>query len=312
VALCGVALAAPLPPPAWAYPIVPPAEHTPPPDNKTPRHVPNSSAAYTDAQLADLFVVPDWHPQDHAPAPAIVVHGRAPDVFACGHCHRMGGTGGPENAKLAGLPAQYIVRQLQDYQRGLRTTAVPTRYPQSAMIKLAKALNAQEMDAAAAYFSKIPATPNIHVREASDVPRTHAEGWRLGADADGAREPIGHRVIELPDVPKNFERRDSRTTFTAFVPPGSLARGRLLAEKGGGPGTLACVTCHGAQLQGMALAPPIAGRSPTYLVRQLYEIQSGIRAGSAAAPMKIGATGLSPDDMIAVAAWAASLPPGPL
>jgi cytochrome c553 len=60
------------------------------------------------------------------------------------------------------------------------------------------------------------------------------------------------------------------------------------------------------------LAPPIAGRSPTYLVRQLYEIQSGIRAGSAAAPMKIGVTGLSPDDMIAVAAWAASLPPGPL
>jgi cytochrome c553 len=222
----------------------------------------------------------------------------------------MGGTGGPENAKLAGLPADYIVRQLQDYRRGVRTTAVASRYPQSAMIKIAKGLNPQEMAEAAAYFSQTAPTPNIRVREAAEVPRTHVEGWRLAADADGAMEPIGHRVIELPDVPRNFERRDSRTTFTAYVPPGSLARGKLLAERGAGLGTLPCVICHGPQLLGMGLAPPIAGRSPTYLVRQLYEIQSGIRSGGNCAPMKIGVAGLSLDDMIAAAAWAASLPPG--
>jgi cytochrome c553 len=125
-------------------------------------------------------------------------------------------------------------------------------------------------------------------------------------------QAIGHRIIELPDVPQNFERRDSRTTFTAYVPPGSLARGKLLATTGatGATGaTIACAICHGPQLQGMGLAPPIAGRSPTYLMRQLYEIQAGIRSGANAAPMKIGIAGLSLDDLIAASAWAASLPP---
>jgi cytochrome c553 len=186
---------------------------------------------------------------------------------------------------------------------------VPGRVPPPFMIKLAKALTPQDMDAAAAYFAALVPTANIRVIEAAEVPRTHAEGWRLAADADGARQAIGQRIIELPDVPRNFERRDSRTTFTAFVPPGSLARGRLLASAGAGGATLACATCHGPQLQGMGLAPPIAGRSPTYLLRQLYEIQTGIRAGANAAPMKIGIAALSLDDLIAAAAWAASLPP---
>jgi cytochrome c553 len=223
----------------------------------------------------------------------------------------MAGSGGPENAKLAGLPADYIVRQLQDYQRGARTTAVPSRVPQSFMIRIARALTAAEMTAAAAYFSQVAPAVNIHVVESARVPRTHVEGWRLGADQDGAMEAIGQRIVELPDRPRDFERRDSRTTFTAYVPPGSLARAKVLANTGAGVvGVLACMTCHGAQLQGLGQAPPIAGRSPTYLVRQLYEIQTGIRAGAAVAPMKIGVAGLSLNDMIAVAAWAASLPPG--
>jgi cytochrome c553 len=302
--------AATLPPPEWAYPIDPPAAPSAPPDDRTPRHVPQSRAAYTDAQLADLFLAPDWHPEDHRPAPEVVRHGRRPDVYACSHCHRMGGSGGPENAKLAGLPADYIVRQLQDYQHGARSTAVPTRLPQRYMIKIAKALTPPDMQAAAAYFAALTATANIRVRESAQVPRTHAEGWRLAADAGGATQAIGHRIIELPDVPRNFERRDSRTTFTAYVPPGSLARGRVLATAGAGGATLACATCHGPQLQGMGLAPPIAGRSPTYLLRQLYEIQAGIRAGANAVPMKISIAALSLDDLIAAAAWAAALPPG--
>jgi cytochrome c553 len=301
--------AAPLAPPDWAYPVDPPAAAKPPPDARTSRHVPESRATYTDAQLDDLFVAPDWHPEDHRAAPAIVVQGHRPDVYACGHCHRMGGTGGPENAKLAGLPVDYILRQLQDYRHGRRTTAVPGRVPQAFMMKLAKALNAQDMGAAAAYFAALAPTANIRVVEAAEVPRTHAEGWRLAADADGARQAIGQRIIELPDVPRNFEHRDSRTTFTAYVPPGSLARGKLLATTGAGSASIACVICHGPQLRGMALAPPIAGRSPTYLMRQLYEIQRGIRGGPDAAPMKIGIAALSLDDLIAAAAWSASLPP---
>ncbi len=303
--------AALMPPPAWAYPINPPAAPgARAPDGRILRHVPGSRATYTDAKIDDRFVAPDWHPQDHPEAPGIVVHGRAPRVYACGHCHRMAGSGGPENAKLAGLPADYIVRQLQDYQRGVRTTALPARLPQSLMIGIARALTAPEMATAAAYFSHVAPTANIRVVESARVPRTHVEGWRLGADQDGKMEAIGERIIELPDRPRDFERRDSRTSFTAYVPPGSLARGKALATTGAGVTVLTCVTCHGAQLQGRGQAPPIAGRSPTYMIRQLYEIRAGIRAGAIVAPMKIGIAGLSLDDMIAAAAWAASLPPG--
>jgi len=304
----GAAIAAPVPaPPAWAYPIDPPVTGVTSGAVGALRHVPASRATYTNAQVDDMFVAPDWHPGDHPAAPPIVTQGRAPDVYACGHCHRLSGSGGPENARLAGLPAAYIVTQLRDYQRGLRRTAVPSRFPPTAMMKIAKSLTAPEMDAAARYFSVLPPQPRIRVIEAAQVPRTHVAGWRLAADADGGQEDIGARIIELPDVPQDFESRDSRATFTAYVPPGSLARGQLLVNSGTGVAAVPCMICHGAGLKGLGVAPPLAGRSPTYLTRQLYEIQNGIRAGANVAPMKVAIAALTQDDLIAAAAWAASL-----
>lgn len=300
--------AAPQPqPPAWAYPINPPASPAPPSRAHVLRHVPGSRAAYTNAQVGDLFVAPDWHPEEHPPAPAVVTQGRSPDVYPCGHCHRMTGSGGPENARLAGLPARYILQQLDDYRHGLRTTAVANRVPQTYMIRIAKALSVQEMTAAAQYFSGLGPQGTIRVVETAEVPRTHVEGWHLTPDTGSAREAIGHRIVEVPDAPEDFESRDSRATFTAYVPRGSLARGKELATAGGNATAVACIICHGAQLRGLGLAPPIAGRSPSYLVRQLYEIQSGIRAGANAAPMRVAIAALTADDLIAVAAWAAAL-----
>ncbi|WP_430649066.1 c-type cytochrome, partial [Bradyrhizobium niftali] len=94
-------------PPAWAYPVNPPG-FKPAPDDGKPRSVPDSGASYTVPQTRDLFLAPVWHPEDHPALPDIVAHGRKPDVFACGFCHRANGQGGPENADLAGLPASYI------------------------------------------------------------------------------------------------------------------------------------------------------------------------------------------------------------
>lgn len=294
-------------PPDWAYPVNPPAAAAPALDAHALRHVPGSRAVYTDAQVGDLFVVPDWHPEEHPPAPEVVTHGRSPEVYPCGHCHRITGPGGPENARLAGLPAAYIVQQLQDYRHGLRSTAVPSRLPPTYMMRIAKALTPQEMAAAAEYFSGLVPRSTIHVVESSEVPRSHVAGWHLQADAGGVREPIGHRIIEIPDVPEDFESRDTHAMFTAYVPPGSLARGKLLASSGGNSMPIACSVCHGLRLQGLGTAPPIAGASPSYLMRQLYEIQSGIRAGANVAPMKVAIAALSADDLLAVAAWAASL-----
>src|SRR5215472_16457439 len=97
-------------PPAWAYPVNPP-DFKVQPDGGTPRHVPDSTAAFTLTQARDLFFALCWHPSDHPPLPDVVAHGRKPEVMACGVCHRADGPGGPENASLAGLPDRQHVRR---------------------------------------------------------------------------------------------------------------------------------------------------------------------------------------------------------
>ena len=214
-----------------------------------------------------------------------MAQGRKPAVFACGVCHRADGPGGPENANIAGLPAAYIVQQMADYKSGARTTAMPDRAPQKNMIALSKAITDDEVQEAAAYFAARTPRQNVRVVETADVPVTVVAGWFLADAKTGAREPIGQRVIEVPENLEQFENRDTHSRFIAYVPPGSVARGEALAA--GVPGkTDRCAICHGPDLKGLAGIPPIVGRSPSYAVRQLYEFQTGARNGAAAALMK--------------------------
>jgi cytochrome c553 len=74
--------------------------------------------------------------------------------------------------------------------------------------------------------------------------------------------------------------------------------------------TTPCVTCHGLDLMGVADVPPIAGRSPSYIVRQMWDMQQGTRNGASAQLMKIAIAKLSPEDLVAVASYVSSrLPP---
>jgi cytochrome c553 len=308
VALAGVvSLTAAADPPAWAYPVNPP-DFKPRVDDGTPRRVPDSTAAYTVTQLRDLFAAPVWHPEDHPPLPPVVAHGRKPAVFACGVCHRADGPGGPENANIAGLPAAYIVQQMADYKSGARTTAMPDRAPQKNMIALSKAITDDEVREAAAYFAALTPRQNVRVVETADVPATVVAGWFLADAKTGAREPIGQRVIEVPENLEQFENRDTHSRFIAYVPKGSVARGAALAA--GVPGkTDRCAICHGPDLKGLAGIPPIVGRSPSYAVRQLYEFQTGARDGAAAALMKPVVAHLALSDMIDLAAYLSSQAP---
>jgi cytochrome c553 len=298
---------APLPSfPAWAYPWAPDFKVTPADD--VPQHVPDSAASFTVKQERDLFFVPDWHPEDHPAMPDVVAHGRTPDVRACGSCHRAAGTGGPENASLAGLPAAYIIQQIEDYKSGARKFAGPQRGPSVLMTAIAKASN-EEIKAAAAYFSALKPAANIKVVETDTVPVTQIARVFYMLVKDGGTEPIGQRIIEVPVDAAQFEHRDTRAQFIAYVPKGSIAKGEVLATTGGAGVTTPCITCHGPDLRGVAPVPGIAGRSPSYLVRQLYDFQQLARAGSASAPMMPVVEKLSPDDMISLAAYAASLTP---
>lgn len=295
-------------PPEWAYVINPPSTVPSQPLDQQIRHVPNSSAAFTTALTKDLFMVPDWHPGDHPPMPEIVSHGRKPDVFACGYCHLPNGLGRPENSSLAGLSRGYIVHQLTDFRSGARKSSEPRHLPTTNMITHETKATPEEIAAAAKYFSELQRKPWIRVVETSTVPKTHISGWMLVPDIPAASEPIGQRIIEIPEDLERTELRDDTSGFIAYVPEGSLSKGKLLVTAGG-DAKKPCAKCHGAGLRGDGIVPSIAGRSPSYIVRQLYDIQSGARSGAASLQMRRQVAKLSLDDMVAIAAFLASLKP---
>jgi cytochrome c553 len=293
--------------PAWAYPWAPDFKVMP--DDGVPRHVPDSNATFTISQERDLFFAPDWHPDDHPPMPDVVAHGRKPDVRACGSCHRSEGTGGPENASLAGLPASYIIQQMADYKSGARKFSGPQRSPVLLMTAVAKAATDAEVQAAAAYFSSLKPKATIKVVETDTVPATQIARVFYMVAGNGGTEPIGERIVEIPVDVEQFEHRDSRSQFVAYVPKGSIAKGEALVRTGGSGTTTPCTTCHGQDLKGVDSVPGIAGRSPSYMVRQMYDFQQRSREGSAGALMAPIVEKLSHDNMISLAAYLSSLKP---
>lgn len=300
------ALAADPSPPPWAFAVNPPGGQ-PVPDDGTPRHVPNSAAAFTLTQIRDLFKVPDWHPDNHPAMPQIVGEGRKPDVFACGFCHLPNGLGRPENSSLAGLSADYIVQQVADFRSGARKSSESASLPVNFMIIVAKSATEAEVRMAAEYFAALKRTPWIRVVETETVPKTRVAGWMLVA-AEGGTEAIGQRIIEMPEDLERTELRDSASGFVAYVPVGSVAKGAELINGGGGK-TVACAICHGSDLRGLGPVPGLAGRSPSYIVRQLYDMKHGVRHGQWTELMKAVVAQLSEEDMVAIAAYTASRAP---
>jgi cytochrome c553 len=89
---------------------------------------------------------------------------------------------------------------------------------------------------------------------------------------------------------------------------GSIQAGRTLVTKDSYK-TTPCGVCHGSDLKGLGPVPGIAGRSPSYLVRQLYDMQQGTRKGTWTDLMKPVVSKLDNDDMLKIAAYVASLEP---
>jgi cytochrome c553 len=287
----------------WAYPVTPPPGQL---DTTTQKSVPGSTAQYTQAQVDDPFNPPDWFPSEHPAMPQIVAHGGAkPAGRACAQCHLPSGDGHPESASLAGLPADYIVRQMGSFKRGERNN------PRAGvMIAMAQVLSDDEVKAAAEYFSKLKPTAGYNtVKETDTVPKTHvgAGGMRF-VSKGGESEPIGERIINLPKDEIEAKLRDPHSGFTDYVPTGSIARGQALASGDGGK-IVPCSLCHGPDLKGMGAVPPILGRTATYMFRQLNDIKNGYRNGVGVNFMKPVVANLSDSDMIALSAYLESRDP---
>ncbi len=295
-------------PPAWAYPINPP-DYALPKDNGTKFTVPGSKKTLTWTQILDRFNIPDWHPERHSAMPPVVEHGRKPGLRACGYCHLPNGQGRPENASLAGLPVEYIERQVRDIKSGARLCSESRMGPPANMIVVAANASEEEVKSAAEYFSQLKYKPWIRVIEADTVPKTRVEDSMLVVAEDGGKEPIGNRIIETPVNRENTELRDDAASFIAYVPVGSIKKGEALVTTGDAGKTVACGVCHGKQLQGLGPIPRLAGRSPSQLFRQLYDFQHGTRKGPWSALMQEPVARLSESDMVAIVGYAASLKP---
>jgi cytochrome c553 len=286
------------------------------------RRLEGSGAQYSLVDVRDGQNVVDWFPGDHPPMPDVVAHG--PNRLGaakrgCASCHLPNGKGRPENAAPAALPIPYFVRQIDDFRKGLRYTVDPRKPNTNTMIDLAKAMTDDEVKAAAEYFAAIKWTPWIRVVETNVVPKTRLSGNLFLPLPDSGVEPISNRIVEMPEDEEQAEvYRNPHSGFVAYAPAGSIAKGRDLVTTGGmrivadeivQGKTTACATCHGLDLMGVADVPPIAGRSPSYMVRQLFDMQRGSRNGPSAQLMKLVVANLTADDMLAIAAYVSSRQP---
>jgi cytochrome c553 len=288
------------PGPSWAFAV--PDQNIPAtPDNGAPIKVPGSDKTYTQKQIDDLFNPPDWFPNEHGPLPQVVAHGSGTMVRACGACHLMSGLGHPESADLAGLPAAYLERQMAAFKDGTRKNG-------ASMVAIGMAATPDESRQASEFFASLKPMPWVKVVEADTVPKTFVNAGRMRLPLPGgAAEPIGNRIIEVPvDVARTLSR-DPHSGTIAYVPPGSLAKGQALVTSGAGK-TTQCDACHGETLTGMAEIPRIAGLSPLYIARQLYNFKAGAAPGSWAELMKGVVKDLSDDDIVNISAYVASRP----
>jgi cytochrome c553 len=300
--------------PDWAYaiPAPPPAGAAPqqaPPDTSA-KQLPGSTLSFTRQQISDGFGPADWFPSDHPAMPELVAHGKRPDVRACGLCHYPNGKGRQENAGVAGLPVSYFIQTMNDFKNGVRKSAESRKANTNLMIAYAKAMTPEEIKETAEYFGAMRWTPWVRVVESATVPKMVSRGGIWIPIEGGGTEPLGVRIVETPEFPERTEiLRDPHAGFIAYAPVGSIKKGEVLAKTGGNGRTEACGVCHGADLRGMGPVPGIAGRSPSYLTRQMFDMQAGARRGEWTELMRPVVANLTNEDLVNISAYVSSLMP---
>jgi cytochrome c553 len=277
------------------------------------KSLPGTTKQFTRAEIANGFGPADWFPEDHPTMPEVVAKGKRPDARACSLCHYPNGKGRQENAGVSGLPVSYFIQQMNDFRNDLRKSGEPRKANTNAMIQIAKALTPEEIKQSAEYFAAIKWTPWVKVVETDTVAKMESRGgiWVPIEGAGAGKEPIGVRIMETPVDPEATEiLRNPRSGFIAYVPKGSVKKGETLVKTGGNGKTIECGICHGADLLGIGPVPGIAGRSPSYLVRQMYDMQVQARKGEWTQLMMPVVAKLTDEDFVNIAAYVSGRPVG--
>jgi cytochrome c553 len=154
--------------------------------------VPGSAKEYDAVTIAGNANPPDWFPDEHPAAPRSV-RGDTGITMACGSCDLMSGHGHPESADIAGMPAEYLIRQMAYYKAG-------TRKDDARMGPIARATSDEDVRQPAEYFAALKPTVWVKVIETATPPKTFVAtaGRHRQLHPDGGTEPIGHRILEIP------------------------------------------------------------------------------------------------------------------
>ncbi len=290
--------------------VIPPAPEL---DDTKKLSLPGTTAQFTAAQIFNRYAPADWFPGDHPEMPEIVAKGREAatrPIWACAGCHLPNGRGTPGTANLTGSTFEYLMQQLYDFKNGRRESSDHRKVETQLMVAFAKAMTSEDIEAAARYYASLKPAPWITVVESDTAPKTEVrDGIFVPLTGKSAgTEPLGNRIVEVPSNLEDFEKHNPRAKFTAYVPKGSVERGESLVRTGGGV-IVPCVECHGDNLQGGGSFPAIAGRAPSYLMRQMFDMQQRKREGLLSIQMAPLLYSISQDDMLAAAAYLATLAP---
>jgi cytochrome c553 len=225
-------------------------------------------------------ILPSEEETYRAAGEQLALYGRR-DVLACANCHGTQGQGDFDNAvpRLAGLNAEHIIKQLQDFARDpIRTRVV--------------------LEPISRDYTK---TPKVNVDLTVYTPGTrHHETMNAVAKSLTAEET------------RNLALYYSSLAFTATPIPydfETLARGEDLALRGKPEyGVPACISCHGPENEGFGPQfPPLAGQPPQYLINQINNWQNGKRDNDHLALMRNVSNQLTDGDKVNLAAYLSNL-----
>jgi cytochrome c553 len=267
-----------------------------------------TSLSFTRVEANYSWGPADWYPGDHPEMPKIIAVGdQERGIRPCGLCHFPSGQGKIENGHVSGLPKAYFLQQLAAFAKGARYSADYRKANTNEMARTAATLTDEEKEIVAEYFSSIPYRSMVRVVESEQAPQTRASLNRLLiALEDKPWVPLGNKIVEVAEDAEETElARNPRGGFVAYVPVGSIAKGKNLVETGAGK-TAPCGTCHNSENPSFVDIPDINGRTTSYTMRQLWDMKQGTRVSPMMKPMVVN---LSADDMLNIVAYLATLPP---
>ena len=137
----------------------------------------------------------------------------------------------------------------------------------------------------------------------------------------GRSDPAGYEYMwglskqltaeQIAGLATYYARQAPKSTHTSAVNAPLFAEGKKIFEEGiASSGVPACSACHGAEAQGQAAFPRLAGQHANYLVKQLMVFQRTDERPEGAI-MKGVAHSLTPRNMEAVASYLEAFPKKP-